>query len=174
MSASYVVDVRNGCDYQGSVNVGSGSNLIVGEIVDLLHANTFCNVYCAGGANSGIIQLQIQTADATTSGTFTDPTSGMDVDDLPPGVVSGGQVYFNSGLFASGNFSMTAPINNAPAFCSGSIQFAAFQRPHRYARLLTVSGGYTSYFAAGFVTQKRVTGSGGGQSQSPGSGVVNV
>lgn len=173
MSANLVVDIANTCDYRASINVGSGSNLVVGEIVDLMQANTYCNIFCAGGAGSGAIQLQIQTSDSTTSGSFTDPTSGLS--QMPVNVVSGGQVFVNSGLWVSGNYSVTAPVNNAPVFCSGGIQFAAFQRPQQYARLISVSGPFPTWFTAGFVSNKKVTGSGGGYSWQPlAGGTVNV
>ncbi len=172
MSANLVVDIANTCDYRSSVTVGSGSNLIVGQIVDLMHANTYCNVFCAAGIGSGEIVLRVQTSDATTSGTFTDPTSGLDVDDLPVNVSSGGQLFMNSGLWSSGNWSLTSVVDSAPLFCSGGIQFGAFQRPHRYARLILVSGPFLNAITAGFVSQKRTTGSGAGFAWSPQSGTT--
>ena len=172
MSANLVVDLNPTVDTRPSVVVGSGSNLIVGEIVDLLHANTFCNVFCAGAAGSGLIELRVQTSDSVLSGTFTDPTSGLA--QIPQGFASGGVVFCNSGLYASGNSSPYAPVNNAPLFCSGGQQFAAFQRPHRYARLITNSGPFPNFFAAGFISQKKTIGSGFGYTFSPSSGTVNV
>ena len=176
MSANLIVDLCNGADYATSVTIGSGSDLTVGRIVDLLQGNTYCNVFCAGGVagGSGPIQLQLQTADVLTSGSFTDPTSGLVLGQFPVGVVSGGNVWINSGLWGSGNYSLSAPVNSAPLFCSGGIGFAAFQRPGRYARLINVSGVYPGAITAGFVTQKKTTGSGGGFDYSPGSGTVNV
>jgi hypothetical protein len=38
MSANLVVDLGATCDFRASVSVGSGSNLAVGQIVDLLNA----------------------------------------------------------------------------------------------------------------------------------------
>ncbi len=172
MSANLVVDLANTCDYRASVTVGSGSNLIVGQIVDLLQADTYTNVFVAGGIGSGAIEVRIQTSDATTSGSFTDPTSG--IANFPVNVVSGGIVFANSGLWVSGNYSVTAPVVSAPVFCSGGIQFAAFQRPHQYARLIFNSGPFLNAVTAGFIGNKRTTGSGGGFSYSPTSGVVNV
>lgn len=176
MSANYVVDLANTTDYRASVMIGSGSDTTIGQIVDLSDAHGYTNVWIAGGVagGSGPIQFQIQTADATTSGSFTDPTSGLPSDTFPVNVVSGGNVWANSGLWNSGNFSITAPVNSAPHFCSGGIHFAAFQRPHRYARLINISGVYPGAITAGFVAQKHVTGSGGGFAYSPGSGTVNV
>jgi hypothetical protein len=87
----------------------------------------------------------------------------------------------------------TTPVNNAqggaafspsgslPEFASGGIGFGAFQRTGQYARLnlLSTSGGPTSgnsVVIAGFVAQKRTTGSGGGFTWLPQSGpnVANV
>lgn len=174
MSASLTVDLRNTCDFRSSINVGSGSNLVIGEIVDLLQADTYCNVYVAGQAGSGEIQIRIQTSDDTTSGNFTDPTSGIPAGSFPTVILSGGIFWANSGLWVSGNYSETAVVNNAPLFCSGGIDFAAFQRPQRYARLMLVSGAFPNAIQAGFISNKRTTGSGGGFSFQPTSGAVNV
>lgn len=175
MSANTVVDIAQTCDYQASVSLGSGSNLVVGGIVDLMQANTFCNVYCAGGGGSGAIQLYIQTSDSTTSGSFVDPTSGLTAGQFPVNVASGGTFWVNSGLWNSGNYSMSSPVNNAPLFCSGGIMFGAFQRPQQYARLINVSGVFPAAFSAGFVSAKKATGSGAGFSWQPQSGTtINV
>lgn len=179
MSASLLVDLRNTCDYRPSVSVGSGSNLIVGEIVDLMYANTYTNVFVAGGPASGPIELRIQTSDTTTSGSFTDPTSGFSANTFPvsESIVSGGILWANSGLWASGISSLSAPVNNAPLFCSGGVQFGAFLRPHRYARLLWNSGAFPNYATAGFLGNKKTTGSGGGFDTNPqnvSGNVVNV
>lgn len=169
-----MVDLGATCDYRASIMIGSGSNFIVGEIIDLLHADTYCNIFVAGGAagGSGVIEARVQTSDATTSGSFTDPTSGLP--QMPSFMASGGVMFVNSGLHSSGNFSLSSPVNDAPVFCSGGIQFAAFQRVGRYARLINVSGSYPGAITAGFVSQKKTTGSGGGFTFNPGSGVVNV
>ncbi len=171
-SANLVVDIGSTCDFQPSIAVGSGSNLVIGGIVDLLHADTYCNIYVAGAAGSGIIEVRVQTSDSLTSGSFTDPTSGFT--QLPTSFVSGGVFFANSGLWSSGNQSLSAPVDSAPLFCSGGIQFAAFQKPQRYARLVANSGPFPNFFSAGFVSQKRTTGSGGGFTFSPGSGTVSV
>ncbi len=177
MSANLVIDLRNTCDYRPSVSVGSGSDLTVGAIVDLLHANTLTNVYVAGGAGSGAIELRIQTSDSTLSGTFTDPTSGFQpagVFPITESIVSGGILFANSGLWVSGNTSLSAPVVNAPLFASGGVQFGAFQRPHRYARLIWNSGPFPNFATAGFIGNKRTTSSGGGFTFNPTSGTVNV
>lgn len=177
MSASTTVDLANTTDYQVSLTLASGGTLGVGAICDLLHADTYCNLFVAGGfeGGSGPIQVQIQTSDSTASGDFTDPTSGLaSMPGGSGGIASGGNFFANSGLWASGNYSYSSPCSGAPLFCSGGIQFAAFQRPGRYARLINVSGPYGGAITAGFISQKKVTGSGGGFSYSPGSGAINV
>lgn len=175
-SANLIVDLANTADYRASVMIGSGSNLIVGQIIDLLGANTYCNVFVAGGVGggSGAIEVRIQTADDTASGSFTDPTSGLLSTNLPVNVVSGGIIFANSGLWSSGYASVTSPVDSAPLFCSGGVFFGAFQRPQRYARLINNSGPYPGAITAGFVSQKKTTGSGGGFSYSPTSGSVSV
>ena len=176
MSANLVVDIGNTCDYRPSVAVGSGSDLTVGVIVDLMHANTYTNIFVAGAAGSGAIELRVQTSDSLTSGSFTDPTSGHPAGTFPISerIVSGGVFWANSGLWTSGGVSLTAPVNNAPLFCSGGTMFGAFQRPHRYARLLYNSGAFPNFLTAGFIGNKRTTGSGGGFTYNPTSGTVNV
>lgn len=175
MSANLIVDIRNTADFRPSVGVGSGSNLVVGEIVDLQNSDTLCNIYVAGAQGaSGAIQVTVQTADDTASGSFTDPTSGIPAGSLPSVLLSGGIFITNSGLWTSGNQSESAPVNNAPLFCSGGIDFAFFQRPQRYARLILNSGPYPNAITAGFISNKRTTGSGGGFTFNPTSGVVSV
>lgn len=172
-AAGLVVDLGQTCDYFPSLHVISGA--AVGNIVDLLHANTNCNIFVAGRCNSGEVPILIQTSPSTASGDFQDPTSGLTRDPFPQGgVVSGGILWINSGLYTSGNSSPAQGlIDNAPLFASGGVAFAHFQRPHRYARLMTLSGNQ-ALLTAGFISQKQVTGSGGGFTLAPGSGAVTV
>ncbi len=174
MSASYLVDCHGTTLHKTSIQVGSGSDLTIGSIVDLLHANTYTNLFVAGGVGggSGAIEIRIQTSDSTASGTFTDPTSGLPAGTLPQNVVSGGILWANSGLWGSGaaNNGPIVSVNNAPMFCSGGIFFGAVQRPHRYARLIVNSGVYPGAITAGFLAQAKTTTSGAGQTQSPASG----
>lgn len=178
MSASLAVDLGFTCDYRPSVSlavpVSPASGTVVGQIVDLQNADTFCNIFCAGGPASGVIEVRVQTSDGTTSGSFTDPTSGLPRTALPSFIASGGVMFVNSGLHSSGNSSLSSPVDNAPLFCSGGTQYGAFQRPHRYARLLVMSGAFPESVQAGFISNKRTVGSGGGFTYSPGSGTVNV
>jgi hypothetical protein len=174
-SANLVVDLAATTDYRPSLILGSGGGSAVGEIVDLLNANTYTNVFATLGAGSGSVSLAIQTSDSTTSGTFTDPTSGLAR--IPQFLCSGGVFVVNSGLWVSGNRSLSAPVNNAPLACSGAVQFAAFLRPDlagRYARMVVLSGATLGALNTGFIGNKKTTGSGGGFTFSPQTGTVNV
>lgn len=178
MSANLVVDLRNTTERYVSLAVTSGTDTTIGGIVDLLNANTWCNVFVTG-RNSGPLPIFIQTSPTTNSGDFTDPTSGLPAGYFPVNgaIVSGGIFWANSGLYASGNQSPAAVVDSAPLFCSGGTDYAAFQRPNRYARLVCTSGNASLAgvpFEAGFISQKKTTGSGGGFSYSPGSGSVSV
>lgn len=184
MSANYVVDLRQTTQHAGSIAQrtiaasGVGTGVVVGKVVDLLHANTFTQVWAAGNDfSSGEVRILVQTSDATTSGSFTDPTSGLPPAAFPPGIHSGGVFILNSGLWQSGGVYGPA-LSGVSRFASGGIEFGAFLRPHRYARLVLLSGtgngiafqsGAT--LTAGFLGQLKTTGSGGGFTQSPSSGV---
>ena len=117
----------------------------------------------------------MQTAAATTSGSFTDPTSGLPV--FPTPFVSGGLLVIGSGAWAAagdvgGIFGSGVSGQNV---LSGFFAAAAFQRPHRYARVNTLAG-FMDWCTpqAGFIGQRPTVGSGQGFSYSPGSGTINV
>ena len=175
MSAGLVVDLFGSAQMVPSVIVGSGSDLLVGNIVDLAACgDEATNIFVAAGiGGSGAIEVRVQCSDSTTSGTFTDPTSGKPTSAFfANGVLSGGILIANSGLWNSGYNQPCAPINNAPMFCSGGVYGAMFQRGQRYARLLYVSGPFPGAIIAGFAEQKLVTGSGPGYATSPQSGGI--
>lgn len=164
MSASYVVDLGNTTVSAPSivnVNAFPCSGAVVGNPVDLLLANTMTNLSVVGGlSQSGALRVRVQTSDATTSGTFTDPTSGLA--QLPTSFSSGGILFINSG---------------GAGLRSGFQTFAGFQRPHRYARAIALSGDFwQAPLSVGFIGQAKTTfpGSGGGFTYSPGSGTVDV
>ncbi len=180
MSASYLVDLGGTCalapSLPGSVapspsGLQAGlSGQLVGDICNLIYANAATQVYVQGkSVNSGPLVIGVQTSDSTTSGTFTDPTSGLPV--MPS--------WFSSGGFLRIGLSGQAPLSDQVSgqfLQSGFLVSAFFQRPHQYARLFIASGQgrYDGPVAAGFIGQLRTTGSGGGFSYSPGSGAVNV
>ncbi len=178
MSANLLVDLGNTCQLAPSLYSGNGvsgqvcglSGMIVGEIVDMLHSDTYCNVYINGKAvfASGNLIIGVQSSDALTSGSFTDPTSGLSV--LPTVFQSGGVVWINSGSTGG----VLGALTSGQAVLSGFMASAAFQRPGRYARLVFMSGFYLGTLQAGFISQFKTTGSGGGFSYSPSSGTVNV
>lgn len=183
MSANLVVDLFSNCQMYPSlpgaaVVSPSGfmdglSGQLVGDIVDMINADTFTNVYVAGkSVTSGPLRVGIQTSDdATTSGSFTDPTSGLQI--MPTNFSSGGWLIigqsgtnpgiFNPGDSVSGQFLL-----------SGFMAAAGFLRPHRYCRLVYGSGFADGPIQAGFIGNLRTVGSGGGFSFSPTSGVVSV
>ncbi len=181
-SAGLVIDLGQTCDYRTSLlALVSGQSTNVGVVVDLANADTNCQVWLTNTYGfSGELPLFIQTSDGTASGGFTDPTSGLPAGSFPIGgfVASGGMFWANSGIgWVSGNNGPNAPADSAPLLASGGIVFTSFQRPHRYARLLLTSGNasITNFLgAAGFLSNKRTTGSGGGFSLQPGSGAVSV
>ena len=153
--------------------MSSLSGIMVGAIVDLVNANTACQLIAMGnGFGSGPLILAVQCSDNTTSGSFTDPTSGLA--QLPGAFSSGGQLIIGSGpgafvgLFNSGV--------SGQGILSGWMGASLFQRPQRYARVLVASGFYDGTLVAGFLSNLRTTGSGGGFSASPLSGntAVNV
>lgn len=164
MSANLLVDLANTSlpSTSGNPNLSIGpangvggspaSGIIIGQIVDLRYADTYCNIVVGAGPSiSGQFKLAVQTSDATTSGSFTDPTSGLPV--FPGAMQSGGVFIFNSG-----NTQMN----------SGGFGFGAFVRPHRYARINCLSGDqFNAPIIAGFVSQLRTVGSGGGFTASP-------
>lgn len=183
MSATMVVDLLNATQFQTSIGLAAdvgnvpASGEIVGTIVDLLHADGgYTNVFAVGGATSGPLQLQVQVSDSTASGSFVDCTSGLVAGQFPTSFVSGGTFWVNSGLQASGIYGVyNSVVNNAPAFCSGGAQWAAFQRTARYARVRALSGNaFNTTLVAGFCAQRISTQSGGGFSYNPTSGQINV
>ena len=171
MSASLVVDLFNTTLALPSITDRQlsgqwpGSGAVIGNVCDLLYANTLTNVYCASDiALSGQIRIAIQCSDTTASGSFTDPTSGVLANaGLGGGTVnvqSGGLIYVNSG--GAGLF-------------SGAMTFAAFQRPQRYARAVALSGFlFDGGFQVGFIANLKQTSGQIGSTQSPGSGTVSV
>src|SRR5271166_4002060 len=108
MSASLLVDLGNTC-LMGPVTLptfASGtfaaSGATIGQSVDLLNANTFCNLIAMGVPlfTSGQLRLQVQCSDFDTSGSYVDPTSGLA--QLPTSFQSGGIVIINSGGLLGG------------------------------------------------------------------------
>lgn len=221
MSASLAVDLGNTCHFLPSATlagaVSPASGTVVGLICDMIQDNTNTQVWVAGTASSGVLGVQVQTADVASgvlnsgggfpiSGAFTDPTSGLAAADRPSWISSGGIFWVNSGLvtlpggggasgpgqLAGGYPVNTFPFGPSPVFnAQGSPGFVAsgtypvfgsgggmaighFLRPHRFARLLVLSGGFTGNVIAGFLANLKTTGSGGGFTFSPQTGSVNV
>lgn len=181
MSASLTVDLGKTCISIPSVSTNQTSGLmvsvsgaIVGNIVDLRDGDTYCNVAIDGWvATSGQLRIAVQTSTGTTSGGFTDPTSGIPLLDLPTPFQSGGILWINSGGVFNGIFGSGVSGENV---ASGFQAIAAFQRVGRYARAIVLSGETFNGILGSvtFITNRRTTGSGGGFSFQPGSGNINV
>lgn len=214
MGAGLVVDIGQTCQFHPSIVQTVSGGVIVGLPIDLKNSDTLCNVFVAAGAGSGPVGVQVQTSDVAsgfiasgaglpTSGSFTDPTSGLS--GLSVGLLnSGGILWINSGLVtfprqalpplsgqqgaypvgmhpiynAQGAGGFNASSGSAPVFGSGGgVAFGSFLRPHRFARLVMMSGASllgAPTLIAGFVTNLKTTGSGGGFDFRPTSGVVAV
>lgn len=193
-SANYVIDVGGTCQLNSTLppnigTIGSGgfvdsfrSGIMIGQPVDLLNANAACNVIALGTmVTSGPLTLQVQTTDstsggqgagATLSGNFTDPTSGLAV--FPSFFLSGGILNIGqSGNTTIGVFN-SGILSGRESPLSGFAVAAFFQRVGRYARVNVLSGFYAGPLQVGILSQLKTTGSGGGQSQQPGSGTVSV
>ena len=182
MSANLIVDLNGTAQLGASLISGNGvsgqvcglSGVYVGQSIDMLNSDTYCNVFIAGNPalSSGNLIVGVQTADADVSGQYTDPTSGLA--QLPTVFQSGGVIWINSG--STGGLYQSGGTSGA-YFNSGFVVAAAFQRIGRYARMVFNSGFYIGTLQAGFIAQNKTTGSGGGTSMSPassGNTVVNV
>ena len=165
-----------------AVCVASGT--IVGQSIDMLHSDTYCNVQITGQSTSGQLRIQVQTADNDVSGQYTDPTSGLA--QLPGTFQSGGIIWVNSGGAGGGFFNA---FTSGQSIASGFSFTTAFQRPAavpgatigggRFVRALVLSESTAQYagpLVVNFLGQFRTTGSGGGFTWSPQTGpsTVNV
>lgn len=181
--ASLLIDLENTTQQTMSVGLADGvgnvpaSGVIVGVIGDFNNTDSNCNMQVLGGPISGPFFVKVQTSDQTTSGSFTDPTSGLAV--MPSQFLSGGRLCVNSGIgYGSGNLNLPFAVGSGnPIFCSGGTFGASFQRPQagRYVRAIVESGSaVVQHVYVNFVSQLIATGSGGGTSMLPTSGGVSV
>lgn len=180
MSASTTVDLGNTCQILPSITgAGPGSGIvyaasgaIIGQSIDRLNSDTFCNLLVQGQAvfGSGLLRVAVQSANADVSGQYTDPTSGLAA--LPTAFSSGGILWINSGALGGG---VLGALTSGQAVQSGFSAAAGFQAPGRYVRANVLSGDfYAGPLNVSFVSQLHTTGSGGGFSMSPSSGAVSV
>ena len=179
MSANTVLDIGGSCQVGVSINgtpllSGAGvfpcSGAVIGLGIDMINAHGYTNLFAAGLSSSGQLRIQVQTSDADTSGTYTDPTSGLA--SLPGAFQSGGLLWLNSGGAGGG---LLGAFVSGQALASGWGVAQAFQRPGRYVRANLLSGDfYAGDFVAGFIEQLHTTGSGGGYTLAPTSGSVSV
>lgn len=184
VSANLIVDLGNTAYmYPGhpTVTVFPASGAEIGNVLDMIEADTFTNLLLVGkpAINSGQLRVAVQTSDdgrdiSLSSGSFTDPTSGMDLTNrpFPTAFESGGILRLNSGGLGTGLFGAGT---SGQYIRSGFIVAGAFQRPHRYVRANLISGDfYFGTFFSAFVGQKHITGSGGGYWTTSGITPVNV
>jgi hypothetical protein len=189
-SANLVVDLQGTCQMYPSIvaigGLGSGlssttsGQAIVGASVNMLHADTYTNLLVAGViATSGQLQIAVQTSDTDVSGSYTDPTSGLQT--FPTSFQSGGILWINSGGSLMGTIgglqigATSGQVLSGQAALSGFCVAAAFQRVGTFCRAVALSGaGIATTFTASFIGQLRTTGSGGGFDYRPSSGVINV
>lgn len=180
MSANLVVDLNNTCLMQTSIADGpvlSGSvtvpcsGAVIGNIVDLVNANTYCNLFAAGVSASGQLRLQVQCSDGTTSGSFTDPTSGYQT--FPGAFQSGTILWINSG--GGTGTGVLGTFTSGQCIASGFFVAQGFIRTGRYARVLALSGDFfAGGLTVGFISNQKWTGSGAGYTFSPSSGSITV
>lgn len=177
MSANLVVDLGNTCYLEPSIATGSGlvyaaSGATIGASLDLLNANVFTNVLIQGDPQfgSGQLRVQVQCSDTDTSGSYTDPTSGLAA--FPTWMSSGGIFILNSGGLLGGTRSAAG---SGHYIASGFAEAGAFQRPQRFTRFNVLSGDfYCGGLTVTAVANLKTIGSGAGFSYSPGSGTVRV
>lgn len=175
MSSSLLVDLGNTCQLGLSVATSgafAASGALIGAVQNMQNANTFCNVMVAGMPTtpSGVLRIQVQSANTNSSGSFTDPTSGLAA--LPTSFSSGGILILNSGGLLGGVINTAA---SGQHFYSGFAASAGFQRPGVFVRANVLSGDfYNGALTVTFVSQLRTSSSGGGYSYQPTSGVVRV
>lgn len=200
--ASHLIDLGNTCTaltsiaaaggglgtMSGQIGIVSGlvmpaSGGIVGMACHMGNADSYCNLVVQGmpdvSPTSGMLRIQVQTADANTSGDYTDPTSGMS--QFPSQFSSGGMLWINSGGLLGSTLGQLQTGSNSGipasgyAIQSGFIVSAPFVRPHTFVRARVVSGDfYVGTLHVSFISQSRVTGQSGGSTPSPGSGAVSV
>lgn len=181
MSANYIVDLGNSAQIGVSIvttPVLSGSlvapcsGAIIGQGINMNNANAYCNLFVAGVSASGQLRVQVQTSDSDTSGSYTDPTSGLPVGALPGQFQSGGLLWINSGGTGGG---LLYGGQSGAYLASGFGVAQGFIRNGTFVRANILSGDFAvGGLVVGFISQLRTTGSGGGSTQSPGSGALNV
>jgi hypothetical protein len=183
MAAGLVLDLghtsQQGNSIQGFSVLSGVANCIcvasgtfIGQSIDMLHSDTACNVQVTGQSTSGQLRIQVQTSDTDVSGNYTDPTSGLA--QLPSEFQSGGILWINSGGTGQG---LLGAQQSGQSIASGFSLSSYFQRPGRFARanvLTEATAQYAGPLQVNFISQFKTTGSGGGFTLLPSSGVVSV
>ena len=178
MSANLLVDLYSTCLMQPTLTespILSGSLLapcsgaLIGNGVNMINANTVTNLFVCGAATSGQLRVAVQCAAADVSGQYTDPTSGLA--QLPGAFSSGGILIINSGGLGGGTL---GPTTSGQVISGGFMVSSIFQRTGQFARAILLSGDFGVCSLVGFISNLKVTGSGGGTSQLPQSGTPSV
>jgi len=163
--ANLVIDIGSACRYGPSVINASNpvnSGVVVGVGVDMLLADTLCNVcVTAGTSQSGVLSCSVQESDDNLSGSYTNVNT-----------LSGTWFWLSGGRFTVQSSGIG---QSGTGLVSGFTQYAAFQRQRRYVRAVVESGGgWNSTLSITFASQLLYDGSGGGYSISPATGPVFV
>ena len=179
MSAGYVLDLQGGAQMGVSIvgtPVLSGalvapcSGAIIGNGLSFNNANSLCNLFVAGYSASGQLRVQVQCSDTDTSGSYTDPTSGLA--QMPGLFQSGGLLWLNSGGAGTG---ILYGGQSGAYLASGFCVAQGFQRTGEFVRANLLSGDFGGGpLTIGFISQARVTGSGFGFTTAPSSGSPSV
>ncbi len=179
MSANLLVDLGNTCQMGVSIQgtpvlsgalVAPCSGAVIGAGINMMNADTYCNLFVCGVSASGQLRVQVQCSDADTSGTYTDPTSG--IAGFPGSFQSGGILWLNSG--GAGGGTLGAQYSGQ-SLASGFAVAQGFIRTGTFVRANLLSGDFgAGPLTVGFISNLKTIGSGAGFTFSPGSGTVNV
>ncbi len=180
-SAGLVVDLGNSAQMDVSIQglpvlsgalVAPCSGAVIGDGINMMNSDTYCNLFAAGFMTSGQLRIQVQCADNDVSGQYTDPTSGLPSNAFPGAFQSGGILFLNSG--GAGGGVLGAGVSGQ-FVASGFAVAQGFQRTGTFVRANLLSGDFgCGPLTIGFISNLKTTGSGGGYSPLPGSGSVNV
>lgn len=140
----------------GSILSGGGplSGMFTDPTSGLAQLPSWCSSGGVFWVNSGLYALPGGNNVSGVSITAGYPTATLPFGPNPVQAAMGGQTLLMSGSW--------------PKMGSGGIAFGAFQRPNQYVRMVLLSGAtQTAWLAAGFISNKMTTGSGGGATWQP-------
>lgn len=177
MSASLTVDLGNTCQMDVSIQgtpvlsgalVAPCSGAIIGDGINMMNSDTYCNLFVAGYSTSGQLRVQVQCADSDVSGSYTDPMSGLT--ERPGAWQSGAILWINSG--GAGGGLLGAGVSGQ-FLASGFTIAQGFIRTGTFVRANLLSGDFGGGpLTIGFISNLKTTGSGYGFTWAPGSGTA--